>query len=127
VEDSGIPPYEADGERIIFLQEFWNQTDQEILKDLEATPLRWPGEPNGWLINGKTISDFGIVDPSCEALAVIDVEADKTYRFRFVAATALSLALFAFENHTNFDIIEADGSYTKPFAVDLLQMGSGQR
>jgi L-ascorbate oxidase len=44
-----------------------------------------------------------------------------------VAATALSLALFGFQNHTEFDIIAADGAYTKPQNVSVLQMGSGQR
>ncbi|TVY83023.1 Multicopper oxidase [Lachnellula suecica] len=127
VEDPVAPPYEFDGERIIFLQEFWNHTDQEIVKGLESTPLNWPGETNGWLINGKTISDWGAVNRSSEALSVIDIEPGKKYRFRCIAATSLSLAIFAFENHTSFDIIEADGSYTQPNTVNLLQMGSGQR
>ncbi|EHK50822.1 hypothetical protein TRIATDRAFT_83848 [Trichoderma atroviride IMI 206040] len=127
VQDPQSPPYETDGERIVFLQEFWNQTDQQVVKGLESNPLVWTGEPNGWLINGKGISNYGIVDPSSAALSVIEVDPGKTYRFRFVAATALSLALFGFQDHTELDIIAADGGYTKPQNVSVLQMGSGQR
>ncbi|KAL7917227.1 Cupredoxin [Trichoderma austrokoningii] len=127
VKDPQSPPYETDGERIVFLQEFWNRTDEQVVKGLESTPLIWTGEPNGWLINGKGITNYGIVDPSSAALSVIDVDPGKTYRFRFVAATALSLAQFAFQDHTELDIIAADGAYTKPQNVSVLQMGSGQR
>lgn len=127
VQDPQSPPYETDGERVVFLQEFWNQTDQQVVKGLESTPLVWTGEPNGWLINGKGISNYGIVDPSSAALSVIEVDPGKTYRFRFVAATALSLAQFGFQDHNEFDIIAADGVYTKRQNVSVLQMGSGQR
>ncbi|KAK5998734.1 Laccase-like multicopper oxidase 1 [Cladobotryum mycophilum] len=127
VEDSDPVPYKTDGERIIHIQEMWNKTDDDILAGLEATPLRWSGETNGFLLNGNTISNYGIVDKSSAKLTVIDVDPGKTYRFRFIAATALSYASFAFEEHTDLEVIEADGGYTKPLATELLQMGSGQR
>ena len=92
-----------------------------------STPLIWTGETNGFLVNGKTISNYGIVDNSSKQLAVIDVEPGKTYRFRFIAATALSYLSLGFESHTGLQVIEADGSYTKPHSTDLLQMGTGQR
>ncbi|KID74081.1 Multicopper oxidase aurL2 [Metarhizium brunneum] len=127
VEDPAGAPYTTDGERLVFLQEYWSQSDTQIKNGLESIPLRWPGEPKGWLINGKSISNYRAVDPSTRALSVIDVEPGKTYRFRFVGATALSLALLGFEKHGNLEIIEADGEYTQPYPVDLLQIGSGQR
>ncbi|KAI8627879.1 Cupredoxin [Xylariaceae sp. FL1651] len=127
VDSAESPPYVYDEERTILLQELFNQTDRQIEEDLEATPLRWPGEPESWLINGKGISNYGIVDPSSAALSIIDVEPDKKYRFRYIAGTALSYASFGFENHTDLDVIEADGHYTKPYPVDFLQIGGGQR
>ncbi|PFH55488.1 hypothetical protein XA68_18187 [Ophiocordyceps unilateralis] len=120
VEDSGPAPYCYDEERLIFLQEFWPETDREVHQGLVATPRRWPGEPLGWLINGKTARGNGELD-------VVEIEPGKTYRFRFVAGTALSLALLGFEHHEWFNVIQADGGYTKPQAVDWLQLGSGQR
>ena len=127
VKDPEQPPYQYDEDRLVFLQEYWNQTDGEIISGVLANPLNWPGQPNGWLINGKSISNYNAVNPSTKGLAVIDVEPHKTYRFRFVAATSLSVAIFAFENHTNFKIVQADGSYTKRLNVELFQIGSGQR
>lgn len=127
VEDPAGSPYKTDGERIIFLQEFWNQSDTQIERNLQSIPLKWPGEPNGWLINGKSISNSNAVDASTRALGVIDVEPNKTYRFRFIGATALSLALMGFEKHAGLEIIEADAAYTKPYPVNLIQIGSGQR
>ncbi|KAJ8110777.1 hypothetical protein ONZ43_g5788 [Nemania bipapillata] len=127
VESADPPPYEYNDERIVFLQELFNQTDTEVEHGLEATPLRWTGDPQSWLINGKGISSYGIVDPSSAALSIIDVEPQKTYRFRFIAGTSLSYASFGFENHTDLEVIEADGHYTKPYPVAFLQMGTGQR
>ncbi|KAK2591095.1 hypothetical protein QQS21_011229 [Conoideocrella luteorostrata] len=129
VEDPQAPPYETHGERTVFLQEYWNQTDEVITAKLESAPFKWPGEPNGWLINGKSISNFQAVDTSTTALSIIDIEPGKTYRFRFVGATALSLAMLGFENHGRgtLEIIEADAHYTKPHPVDVIQIGSGQR
>lgn len=120
VDDSGPPPYTYDEERLVFLQEYWPSTDDEVSRDLTATPRRWPGEPLGWLINGKTANGSGHMD-------VIDIDPGKTYRFRFVAATALSLALLGFEHHGPFDVIQADAGYTEPRSVEWMQIGSGQR
>lgn len=127
VESAEAPPYAYDDDRVVFLQELFNKTDTDVEEGLVATPLRWTGEPQSWLVNGKGISSYGIVDPASATLAIIDVEPEKTYRFRFIASTALSYASFGFENHTDFDIIEADGHYTKPYPVKFLQMGTGQR
>ncbi|KAI0402419.1 Cupredoxin [Xylaria palmicola] len=127
VESAETPPYAYDDERIVFLQELFNRTDAEAEAGLVATPLRWTGEPQSWLINGKGISSYGIVDPATATLDVINVEPHKTYRFRFIAGTALSYSSFGFENHTDLEIIEADGHYTKPYPVEFLQMGTGQR
>ncbi|KFG82524.1 putative laccase [Metarhizium anisopliae] len=120
-------PYKTDGERIILLQELFNKTDQEILAGLESTPVHSAGDPNTWLINGKGISDYGITDPVSANLDVTEVEPGLTYRFRCVAATSTSLAMFGFEDHAELDVIAADGGYTMPSRVQQVQIGSGQR
>ncbi|GAP93313.2 putative multicopper oxidase [Rosellinia necatrix] len=127
VEGAEPPPYAYDDERIVYIQELFNETDDEVAAGLVATPLRWPGEPQSWLINGKGISNYGVVDPSTATVGVIDVKPQTTYLFRFVAGTALSLASLAFENHTGLEIVEVDSHYTKPLAVDFLQIAPGQR
>ncbi|KAL7947719.1 multicopper oxidase [Trichoderma barbatum] len=127
VDDSGPLPYPVDGDRIIHIQELFNETDKAISEGLRATPFVWSGETGGFLINGNTISNYPVVDPASARLSVIEVDPGKTYRFRYVGATALSYAAFAFENHTNLEIIEADGGYTRPYTTPLLQIGSGQR
>ncbi|KAK5635758.1 hypothetical protein RRF57_011470 [Xylaria bambusicola] len=127
IENAEPPPYDYDDERIVFIQELFNRTDEEVEEGLVATPIRWPGEPQSWLINGKGISDYGIIDPSTVLLDVINVEPEKTYRFRYIGAHSLSYASFAFENHTDLEVIEADGHYTKPYPVEFLQLGAGQR
>ncbi|KAI1307454.1 Cupredoxin [Xylaria venustula] len=127
VESAEAPPYDYDDERIVFIQELFNQTDEEVEKGLVSTPIIWPGEPKSWLINGKGISSAGIVDSSTVLLDVIEVEPSKTYRFRYIAAGSLSYASFGFENHTDLEVIEADGHFTKPYPVTFLQMGTGQR
>ncbi|KAI0161988.1 Cupredoxin [Xylariaceae sp. FL1272] len=121
------PPYHYDDERTILLQELFNSTDTEWEDGVTAAKFSWKGEINSWLINGDGISNYGIVDSSTATLHEISVKPSTTYRFRFVAGSALSLAIFGFENHTDFKIIAADAAYTKPAPVELFQMGSGQR
>lgn len=57
----------------------------------------------------------------------MDIEAGKTYRFRFIGATGLAHTVLAMEGH-NLTIIGVDGGqYTQPSVVDYLSLGSGQR
>ena len=130
MEDHCDKPYKTDGERIVYIQELFNKTDSTIEQGLVATPLGWSGETNGFMVNGKTISNYGIVDNSTAQLDVIEVEPDKTYQFRFISANSLTVAIFQFEGHTSnntMQIIEADGGYTQPLPTNILQMGTGQR
>ncbi|KAI9692770.1 MAG: hypothetical protein M1820_009369 [Bogoriella megaspora] len=127
IEDADETPYKTDKEQTVFIQELFNTTDTQIAQGLEATPLIWPGETNGFIVNGETISDWGVVDNSSARLHTIEVDPDTSYRLRFVAATALSYAVFAFQSHGGLQVIEADGHYTKPVPTSLLQMGSAQR
>lgn len=61
-------------------------------------------------------------------LPVIDVAPGKTYRFRIIGATGLSLLSIAVEDHTGFTIIQADGmQYIHPVDTAIMQLGPGQR
>lgn len=126
VEDK-IPPYDVDGERVVHIQELFNKTDTTIEQGLQATPFVWSGETNGFIINGKTISSYGVTDSSSCQVAVIDIEPNRVYRMRFIGAHSLSFAALGVEDHTDLQVIEADGHYTKPYSTTFLQIGSGQR
>lgn len=93
---------------------------------ITADPLIVFPETNGYMINGETISDFGVIDNSTATLRVFEVDPGKTYRFRLIAATTLSHAISAFEDH-ELQVVEADGHYTKPVSTDVMQVGAGQR
>ena len=126
VEDIDPPPYKYDEERIIALSDVFERTDAEIERGLQASPFEWSGETANVLVNGKGQLPGHATSPGCGP-ATIDVEPDKTYRFRFIGGTALSFVSLAFEEHDELTIIEADGDYTKPVNTSHLQIGSGQR
>ena len=126
VEEAANPPYEYDEERIIALSDVFEKEDVDIEEGLLANPFQWSGETANVLVNGKGQLSGHSTSRSCE-LATIDVEPDKTYRFRFIGGTALSFVTLAFEDHEDMTLIEADGDYTKPINVSYLQIGSGQR
>ncbi|KAH6873854.1 ascorbate oxidase [Thelonectria olida] len=130
VEDCGKPPYWYDEERILQWGDFFPQTDEELLSGLEAVPFVWSGETNAVLLNGKGIGigqNLSEDGGSCQ-LPVIDVAPGKTYRFRFIGSTGLSLVSMAFEGHNSLTIIQVDGGeWTQPASVSRMQLGSGQR
>jgi L-ascorbate oxidase len=59
--------------------------------------------------------------------AIIEVDPEKTYRFRTIGGMALSLVLFSFESHEELTVISADGLSTQPAKTDHIQAGPGQR
>ncbi|KAL4876999.1 Cupredoxin [Aspergillus karnatakaensis] len=126
VESSRPPPYKYDEERIIALSDFFLKTDEEIEHGLMSSPFNWSGEPAAVLMNGHGLP-VASYDPtgSCQR-AAIHVDPGKTYRFRLIGATALSLISIAIESH-EVVIIEADGHYTRPLPTTYLQIASGQR
>ena len=94
---------------------------------VNANPLSWPGETQGVMVNGWTISNYGVVDPASAGLAVLPVEPNSTYRLRFIGSTALSYTALGFEAHDDLRVVEADGSYTRPAQTRIMQVGGGQR
>ena len=125
VEDVERPPYDYDEDRIIFLSDYFNKTDDTIVSGLLADPFKWRGETNSLLINGLsgTASNqtWSCAPPSISAAP------GKVYRFRFIGSTSLSLVALAIDGHSRMTIIEADGRYTMPYDTPYLQVGSGQR
>ncbi|KAH7117318.1 ascorbate oxidase [Dactylonectria macrodidyma] len=130
VEDCGKQPYRYDEERILQWSDFFPQTDEELQSGLEAVPFVFGGETRAVLLNGKGIGigqNLSEVCGSC-TLPVIDVTPGKTYRFRFIGSTGLSLISLAFEGHNKLTIIQVDGGeWTQPVSVSRMQLGSGQR
>jgi len=55
------------------------------------------------------------------------MEPDKTYLFRFVAASVDTFAGIAFQDH-NMTIVQVDGgSWIEPFETNYIEIHSGQR
>lgn len=128
MDDAKSPPYHYDNEKNIVITDYYNQTDNKLMKGVTANPFTWTGEVNDVLINGfgsNKTSDASIKGCS---LHQINVEPGKTYRLRFIGATGLSFVSMKFQGHqNNMQVIEADGQYTKPYKTHYLQIGSGQR
>lgn len=127
IEDAEEPPYAYDEERIVYLSDHFTETDEEIEAGLAATPLKWTGETKAVLINGVGVAINKTAGDGACNLPVIEVDPGKTYRFRFIGGTTISLVQFGITEHSNLTIIEADGSYTQPYSVEFVQASSGQR
>ncbi|KAJ4149869.1 hypothetical protein LMH87_010647 [Akanthomyces muscarius] len=93
-----------------------------IVESTEQPPYN---DPSALLVNGQGRS-ANDTDGSCK-LAALEVEASKTYRLRFIGATALSTLSLSIEDHDVLEIIEADGHYTKSAETGFVQIASGQR
>jgi L-ascorbate oxidase len=109
------------------LQDYFNKSDDTIEKGLASVPFVWSGETSAVLLNGVGVAIGETAGQGDCQLPVIKVEPGRTYRMRFVGATALSMVAFGIEDHSRLDVIEADGHYTKPYIVDHMQVSSGQR
>ncbi|KYK60778.1 ascorbate oxidase [Drechmeria coniospora] len=132
VEDCRPPPFRYDDERILHWSDYFRQDDAAFEAGLTAVPFVFGGESQGVLLNGKGVAlgregAEGPLGSEC-SLPVIDVEPGRTYRFRFIGSTGLSLVSIAFEGHVNLHVVQADaGAWTRPVWVDRIQLGSGQR
>ncbi|RAH83160.1 putative multi-copper oxidase [Aspergillus japonicus CBS 114.51] len=140
-EADGRPPYEYDEERILFLSELFNVTDETATEWLTDPDLKWPGEAEAILVNGQgyrglngseaeASSPYGAWDPTVEepcSAAVIEVEPDRTYRFRAIGGVALSPLAFAVEDHNELQMISIDGAYTQPASTAWIEIAGGQR
>ncbi|KAK6530127.1 hypothetical protein TWF694_003496 [Orbilia ellipsospora] len=129
VDDQWTPPYRYHEDRIFHFGDYYNKTDDAIIKGLLANPFVWSGETNTLVLNGQSGTKGGREtreDSSC-APAIIKVKPGRDYRFRFIGGTAISLVTMGIEDHPEMTVIEADGKYTQPWTTSHLQIASGQR
>ncbi|KAL4556278.1 hypothetical protein LXL04_038925 [Taraxacum kok-saghyz] len=142
VEEGKKEPFHYDGEFSLLLSDWWHKGIEEQEKDLDATPMRWIGEAQSLLINGRgqysctltvpanSKNSKGV--PGCKftgkeqcAPNILDVEPGKTYRLRVASTTALASLNVAIESH-NMMMVEADGNYLQPFIVKDFDIYSGE-
>ncbi|KAF3932147.1 Laccase-14 [Dactylellina cionopaga] len=129
VKETRRPPYHYHGDRILQLGDYYNKTDESIVDGLLANPFVWSGETKSLLLNGKS-GTKGCGETTAHstcAPAIIRVRPGRSYRFRFIGGTAISLVTLGIEGHRDMTVIEADGRYTQPWTTDHLQIASGQR
>ncbi|KAK1395414.1 L-ascorbate oxidase [Heracleum sosnowskyi] len=126
-----------DGEFTLLLSDWWHQNVHTQEVDLSGVPLRFIGEPQAILMNGRgqfscsAAAHFNKVKqcnytatPQCQPQP-LHVDPDKTYRIRIASTTALSSLNFKIQDH-ELKVVEADGNYVEPFSVDDLDVYSGE-
>ncbi|MCL7023922.1 hypothetical protein MKW94_005803 [Papaver nudicaule] len=139
VADGEKEPFHYDGEFNILLSDWWHKNVHEQEVGLSSKPLRWIGEPQSILLNGRGQFNCSLAaglgnrssslcslraDAQC-APPVLRVEPNKTYRLRIASTTALAALNIAIGDHKMI-LVEADGNYIKPVAVDNIDLYSGE-
>ena len=104
-----MKPYHYDHEKIVFIQDVFIKNDTTIEQGLlQRYNWTWSGETAMVMVNGKGGGSAN--GTTCNAsLSTIDVEPGKTYRLRFIEATALTFASLAIEGHNDMQVMAADG------------------
>ncbi|KAK7250637.1 hypothetical protein RIF29_33184 [Crotalaria pallida] len=132
-------PFHYDGEFNLLLSDLWHTNSHEQEVGLSSKPLKWIGEPQSLLINGRGQFNCSIASkfinttlPQCQlkggeecAPPILHVEPKKTYRIRIASTTSLASLNLAISNH-KLVVVEADGNYVTPFAVDDIDIYSGE-
>ncbi|TFL05395.1 laccase [Pterulicium gracile] len=113
--------YDVDDEStIISLSDWYHSPSRGALKPMEIPPL-----PDSILINGKGRypgTGWGLA----ANLSIVNVEYGKRYRLRIIQMACDADMIFSIDGHA-FDIIEVEGTPTRPLTVDRLHIFSGQR
>lgn len=132
-------PFHYDGEFNLLLSDWWHKGSQEQEVALSSKPFRWIGEPQTLLINGRGQYNCSLAahvtnssSPQCQfrgneqcAPQILHVQPHKTYRLRVSSTTALASLNLQIGNH-KMVMVEADGNYVQPVAVDDLDIYSGE-
>ncbi|EED21012.1 multicopper oxidase, putative [Talaromyces stipitatus ATCC 10500] len=135
-EADGEVPYDYDEDRMISFSELFNNTDKAVEDALTAPLKRLQVNGNGFpALLGNETDAFGKLPDNAPPSSsndtchpeIIQVEPNKTYRFRAIGGVALSPLVFTLEDHRNLTIVAADSYYTQPASTDIIQMGGGQR
>ncbi|KAL8545014.1 hypothetical protein ACS0TY_005281 [Phlomoides rotata] len=128
-----------DGEFNILLSDWWHKTSHEQEVDLSSKPMRWIGEPQTLLINGRGQFNCSLAAHFSNSSAspcrlrgseqyapyILTVIPKKTYRLRIASTTSLVALNLAIGNH-KMVVVEADGNYVRPFSVDNIDIYSGE-
>nr|CEP20210.1 Ascorbate oxidase [Lilium hybrid division I] len=139
VEDGRKEPFHYDGEFNLLLSDWWHESVHHQEVGLSSNPLRWIGEPQTLLINGRGQYNCSLAarysnssSSQCQlrgsehcAPDILHVLPNKIYRLRIASTTALASLNLAIGNH-KMVVVEADGNYVTPFAVDDLDIYSGE-
>lgn len=132
-------PFHYDGEFNLLLSDWWHKGSHEQEVDLSSNPLRWIGEPQTLLINGKGQYNCSMAAqfsnprlPQCKirggeqyAPQILRVRPNKTYRLRLASTTAMASLNVAIGGH-KMVVVEADGNYVQPFSVQDMDIYSGE-
>ncbi|KAL2603158.1 hypothetical protein R1flu_003829 [Riccia fluitans] len=135
-----VEPFTYDEELSIIVNDWWHKPvhDQEL--GLLINPIRWVGDPQSLLIEGRGAYNCSLVpvgadsksaDRTCNASApqcqpyVLPVTPGKTYRLRIASVASVNSLNFVLEGH-NMMVVEADGHYVEPVVMDNLDVYSGE-
>ncbi|KAI3509298.1 hypothetical protein L1887_24472 [Cichorium endivia] len=141
VEEGKKENFHYDGEFNLLLSDWWHKSVREQEVDLSANPMRWIGEPQSLLINGRGQYNCTLAaahDSNGSSLSackfrgneqcapnILHVQPNKTYRLRVASTTALASLNLAIGNH-KMVMVEADGNYLQPFSVNDFDIYSGE-
>ncbi|KAG8388921.1 hypothetical protein BUALT_Bualt02G0175500 [Buddleja alternifolia] len=132
-------PFHYDGEFDLLLSDLWHKDSHAQEVDLSATPMRWIGEPQTLLINGRGQFNCSLAAQFSNSSAsqcmlrgneqyapqILHVLPNKTYRLRIASTTALASLNLAIGKH-KMVVVEADGNYVEPFSVENMDIYSGE-
>ncbi|KAI9489682.1 Cupredoxin, partial [Zychaea mexicana] len=126
-------PYLYYGERTLQLSEWWHQSFVDREEYYMSKHFIYDKGADSILLNGRTVhqdnhnSSLEMSTKNvCPGYSAINVEPNQTYRLRIIGAHTFRTLGVAIEQH-NMTVIEADGELTKPYEVDWLEIGPGQR
>ncbi|CAA3020836.1 L-ascorbate oxidase [Olea europaea subsp. europaea] len=139
VTDGEKEPFHYDGEFNLLLSDWWHKSSHEQEVDLSSNPMRWIGEPQTLLINGRGQFNCSLAalfsnssSSQCNlrgseqcAPNILHVLPNKTYRLRIASSTALASLNLAIGNH-KMTLVEADGNYLEPYSVSNMDIYSGE-
>lgn len=132
-------PFHYDGEFNLLLSDWWHKNAHEQELDLSSKPMRWIGEPQSLLLNGRGQYNCSLAaqfsNPPLDqckftgteqcAPQTMTVQPNKIYRLRIASTTALASLNLAIGNH-KMVVVEADGNYVQPFSVYDMDIYSGE-
>ncbi|KAJ6906727.1 hypothetical protein NC652_024210 [Populus alba x Populus x berolinensis] len=134
-------PFHYDGEFDLLLSDWWHESAHHQEVGLSSRPMRWIGEPQTLLVNGRgqygcslaahysnnsSLSQCNVTGHEQWAPHILHVDPNKTYRIRLSSTTALASLNLAIGNHKML-VVEADGNYLQPFETDDLDIYSGRK